>query len=163
MLMTRAGEDVELLSRFVGAQRLAFQKLLKKYKKWTGSQDLGARFREDVLNRPTSFSKRDFGDLITQWTEVLASVRAPFEKKAIAQARAGRARHDGLPPLATDRSLSFSLQNGTSIRVPNERDSAAHMHSKWESGCNVDIDTAFSAFPLGPKARRAVYWSIQMI
>ena len=156
--MSRAGEDIELLSRFVGAQRLAFQKLLKKYTKWTGSQDLGTRFREDVLNRPTSFSKRDFGDLITQWTEVLASVRAPFEKKSTAQPGAGRARIDGFPPSANKNSLSSSSQNGTHNGIPDDRDSAVLMHSTWEVGSNIDIDTAFSALPLGPKARRAVYW-----
>ncbi|KAI9873773.1 MAG: hypothetical protein M1830_010614, partial [Pleopsidium flavum] len=31
----KAGEEIQSLSRFVGAQRLAFQKLLKKYNKWT--------------------------------------------------------------------------------------------------------------------------------
>ena len=76
----RAGEEIQSLSRFVGAQRLAFQKLLKKYRKWTGSSELGNRFRKEILDRRTSFSKTDFEPLLAQWTEVLASVRAPFMK-----------------------------------------------------------------------------------
>lgn len=74
----RAGEEIQSLSRFVGAQRLAFQKLLKKYKKWTGSSKLSERFQQEVLDRPASFSKRDFGPLLTQWTEILAAVRDSF-------------------------------------------------------------------------------------
>lgn len=137
------------MSRFVGAQRLAFQKLLKKYKKWTGSADLGKRFREGVLDRPTSFSKRDLQPLLAQWTQVLASVRAPFDRKAgfhpaNAQAKArkntsGRSQ----PSLASADTASSSAED---------------LHSTWETGSNVDIDTALAILPLGPSAARAVYW-----
>ncbi|KAL9116312.1 MAG: hypothetical protein Q9187_007165, partial [Circinaria calcarea] len=75
----KAGEEIQSLSRFVGAQRLAFQKLLKKYKRWTGSSSLGARFQPDVLNRPEGFAQKDFSPLLSHWTNVLAAVRAPFD------------------------------------------------------------------------------------
>ena len=43
------GNDLEALSRFASAQRLAFRKILKKYRKWTGSPDLHVRINNEVL------------------------------------------------------------------------------------------------------------------
>ena len=154
----RAGEEIQSLSRFVGAQRLAFHKLLKKYRKWTGSADLGKRFRETVLNRPTSFSKRDFEGLLTQWTEVLASVRAPFEEASQANFGAGEARKGKLDWQVNDRSIPVAPQDRSSHRPYKAKSSAARMHSTWETGSNIDADTAFAVLPLGNRARKAVYW-----
>ncbi len=154
MQYARAGEEIQSLSRFVGAQRLAFQKLLKKYRKWTGSPDLGQRFREGVLERPMSFLKRDLQPLLAQWTEVLASVRAPFNEHA-----------DWRPgsPQAEDRVTRSGGPD--SERIPdcpsttvNTPSSAEYLHSIWESGSNVDIDTALAISPLGPDSAEAVYW-----
>ena len=36
----KAGDEVRSLARFTSTQRTAFRKLLKKYKKWTGSAEL---------------------------------------------------------------------------------------------------------------------------
>lgn len=74
----KAGDEFQSFFRFVGAQSLAFQKLLKKYQKWTGSTELGKPLHSEVLGRPTSFSHRDFGLFLKQWIEVLAAVRALF-------------------------------------------------------------------------------------
>jgi SPX domain protein involved in polyphosphate accumulation len=43
------GNDIEALSRFASAQRLAFRKILKKYRKWTGSPGLHIRMNNEVL------------------------------------------------------------------------------------------------------------------
>ncbi|CAL8581902.1 hypothetical protein XPA_007582 [Xanthoria parietina] len=75
----KAGEEIKSLARFVGAQKLAFVKILKKYRKWTGSPTLDSRFRTKVLDQPAAFSNRDFGSLLNQYTQILAAVRAPFE------------------------------------------------------------------------------------
>jgi SPX domain protein involved in polyphosphate accumulation len=45
----RIGNDLEALSRFASAQRLAFRKILKKYHKWTGSPSLHIRMNNEVL------------------------------------------------------------------------------------------------------------------
>lgn len=37
-------------------------------------------------------------------------------------------------------------------------DGAAALHSIWESGSNVELDTALAVLPLGPRATKAVYW-----
>ena len=145
----KAGEDVQSLSRFVGAQRLAFQKLLKKYKKWTGSADLGNRFREELLDRPTSFSKQKFEPLLAQWSEVLTSVRAPFPTGV--QWQTGKELHGKSRNGSRDLGGEASEQN-------KDSGSAAGLYSAWESGSNVEIDTALAILPLGRGAIKATYW-----
>ncbi|KAE8445285.1 hypothetical protein EG329_013523 [Mollisiaceae sp. DMI_Dod_QoI] len=72
----RCGEDIRALERFTAAQRMAFHKILKKYKKWTGSRGLGERFNDEILGNPKSFVRRDFGPLTSQYTSLLNTLRA---------------------------------------------------------------------------------------
>ena len=154
----RAGEDIQSLSRFVGAQRTAFQKLLKKYKKWTRSSELGVRFRAEVLDRPTSFSNRDFEPLLTQWTEVLAAVRAPFID--------GGNWHSGLRNPIDGSQPDLSVQKKpleSPIKQANQEfcenvNSVSELHSVCDDGSNIEIDTALAVLPLGRGGTRAVYW-----
>lgn len=149
------------MSRFVGAQRLAFQKLLKKYKRWTGSAELGRRFQKEVLGRPNSFSRRDFGPLLTQWTEVLAAVRAPFS--AGVQWRTGSIDSQDSPqPRLDRRNMVRSNTDVDARKAVNGTDdvqiSAAHIHSTCETGSSIDVDTALAILPLGRRAGKASYW-----
>lgn len=72
----KCGHDIRNLQRFVDAQRIAFHKILKKYKKWTGSKSLSERFRQQVLSDPKSFTRTDLESLNTQYKNVLALLRA---------------------------------------------------------------------------------------
>ncbi len=146
----KAGEDIQSLSRFVGAQRLAFQKLLKKYKKWTSSAELGIRFRSEVLDSPTSFSNKEFEPLLTQWTEVWTAVRAPFTNGVNWQSGSGR--QEKVPDGFVEH------KNETFQRSSRGSRSAADLHSAWESGSNIEIDTALAILPLGGGAIKAAYW-----
>ncbi|KAK7755948.1 hypothetical protein SLS62_001890 [Diatrype stigma] len=74
--INECGDDINALSRFVGAQVVAFRKILKKYKKWTRSITLGSRFRDNVLSSPKSFTNRDLSALRTQVRDVLATLQA---------------------------------------------------------------------------------------
>ena len=161
----RIGEDIQALSRFVGVQRLAFQKLLKKYKKWTSSSDLGQRFRREVLDRPTSFTRKDFEPLLTQWAEVLAAVRAPFEAGTKWQPRSpeGVAGWTGADESNNENPLrSKPIQSDFPQKPPqnawNSTSNAKDIHSMCENGSNLDFDTALAVIPLGHTASRAVYW-----
>ncbi|EFX03200.1 metal-dependent amidohydrolase [Grosmannia clavigera kw1407] len=69
-------DETRDLARFSNAQVVAFRKILKKYRKWTGSSSLGTRFRENVLSDPKSFTKRDFSHLQSQCDELLNTIRA---------------------------------------------------------------------------------------
>ncbi|KAI5926899.1 hypothetical protein F4810DRAFT_416292 [Camillea tinctor] len=70
------GRDIQALVRFVNAQIIAFRKILKKYKKWTGSTTLSSRFKEDILGSPKSFTKRDFHPLQLQYQDLVATLDA---------------------------------------------------------------------------------------
>lgn len=59
-------DDITALTRFANAQVVAFRKIIKKYKKWTGSTTLGSRFNEDVLSDPKSFTRRSYSTLRQQ-------------------------------------------------------------------------------------------------
>ncbi|ROW09994.1 hypothetical protein VPNG_06508 [Cytospora leucostoma] len=69
------GDDIQGLQRFVNAQVTAFRKILKKYRKWTGSTTMGSHFKDDVLARPKSFTHKDFQPLGQAYEELLATIR----------------------------------------------------------------------------------------
>lgn len=141
----------------MGAQRLAFQKLLKKYRKWTGSAELGKRFQREVLGRPSSFSRRDFGPLLAQWSEVLAAVRAPFA--AGAHWHAGSAAQDSSSGSKGDRLItSYTSDDDKRIASSTKDSSAALIHAACETGSSIDVDTALAILPLGLLAGKASYW-----
>ncbi|KAI1154434.1 hypothetical protein F4825DRAFT_448486 [Nemania diffusa] len=70
------GQDINALSRFVNAQVTAFRKILKKYKKWTGSTTLTSRFRENVVDNPKSFTHSNFTPLQLQYQELRTTFEA---------------------------------------------------------------------------------------
>ncbi|POS72669.1 SPX domain-containing protein [Diaporthe helianthi] len=72
----KCGNDIQDLRRFVSAQSIAFRKILKKYRKWTGSSTLGNRFRDDVLTQPKTFTRRDFHPLQQAYDELLSIIQA---------------------------------------------------------------------------------------
>ncbi|KAH8596353.1 hypothetical protein B0O99DRAFT_651574 [Bisporella sp. PMI_857] len=69
------GEDTRQLQRFVGIQRVAFHKILKKYRKWTGSPSLSDLFNTRVLGSPESFTKRDFEPLLRRYRHQITQLR----------------------------------------------------------------------------------------
>lgn len=74
--VVQCGDEIQDLRRFVNAQVVAFRKILKKYKKWTGSPSVGTRFKENVLYDPKSFTNRDFHPLQAHYEELLSELRA---------------------------------------------------------------------------------------
>ncbi|SPO06656.1 uncharacterized protein DNG_09348 [Cephalotrichum gorgonifer] len=72
----KCGDDIQALFRFTRAQVEAFRKILKKYKKWTGSCSLGDRFREHILADPKSFTRRDLTHLHARYDETRAALRS---------------------------------------------------------------------------------------
>ncbi|KAI5462536.1 SPX domain-containing protein [Mariannaea sp. PMI_226] len=68
--LVRCGGDIQALVRFTNAQVIAFRKILKKYKKWTGSTTLTSRFNENILSDPKSFTRRNFSQLQEHYDEI---------------------------------------------------------------------------------------------
>ena len=159
------GEDIQALSRFVGVQRLAFQKLLKKYKKWSSSSDLGYRFQKEVLDRPMSFTKKDFGSLLTQWAEILAAVRAPFNagtnwqpKSAVKTGSLIRAEEFRTQNRSRAKPIQGNSPHGPLQKGQHSASYAKNIHATCENGSNLDFDTALAVIPIGHAACKAVYW-----
>lgn len=73
--LLQCGDDIRSLQRFVNAQVVAFRKILKKYRKWTGSSALGSRFRDTVLSHPKSFTKHDFSPLESQYADLAGTLQ----------------------------------------------------------------------------------------
>ncbi|KAH7061466.1 hypothetical protein B0J12DRAFT_695610 [Macrophomina phaseolina] len=139
----KAGEEIRSLARFVGAQRLAFAKLLKKYKKWTHSEVLEQRFKEEVMSEPGTFSQTDLSSLLNHWSDTLHAVREAYQ--------AGQSPQT--PKIALSDENPMDIAQFAGLRaVPSK------IHAAAETANEVDLDTALSTLPLGPTGARATYW-----
>jgi SPX domain protein involved in polyphosphate accumulation len=141
----RTGQEINKLSRFVNVQRVALRKLLKKYKKWTGNEELGTAFTREVLNAPDSFWSADFGPLLDHYTAVLQTIRVAYQGDTLGIPSNREVTPRGVkaspsPFSRTSSGVAFELQNA----IKNES--------------LVDFDLAFAASPVSPYGNSAVYW-----
>lgn len=135
--MLKAGDEIRSLARFTSTQRTAFRKLLKKYKKWTGSANLETRFREEVLDDPKSFTKLDLGPLLDQYSTTLRNIRELYESRT-KQSAAQEGRKDSAT--TASGSVIDRLRNVLAERSP------------------VQFDTSIATVPLGADAEIANYF-----
>lgn len=158
----KAGEEIRSLARFVGAQKLAFIKLLKKYRKWTSSLALESRFQAKVLNQPTAFARRDFQPLLTLYNNVLAAVRAPFEcdNKVPNQQRNGNyqpsLKNTTAPELNGVAKQRTIISDNASGDIPQS--TAASIQAVCQNSSDMVFDTALAVLPLGRLGGKASYW-----
>ena len=155
----RVGEEIQSLARFVGAQRLAFQKLLKKYQKWTGSYSLGSRFYHEVLGRSTSFSQKDFTPQLNQWAEVLANVRGPFDAGLTWSPKDSKSDRENDPTPTRYPALGTQKQRwNASPPLDDVCSSVSELQDVCTDGSDIDVDTALATLPLGNSAGKTAYW-----
>jgi SPX domain protein involved in polyphosphate accumulation len=142
------GEQIRSLSRFIAAQKTAFRKLLKKYKKWSGSPVLEDRFRAEVLNRPSSFTNTSLAETFDRWTDLLQAARA---------ARQPSQSLNSSPDIRPEshvlraRAPSRKLQESSAVIAQQLSQAVGSLN-------DVAFDTAFSEVPMGESGTRAVYW-----
>lgn len=67
---------------------IAYDSTANSEQKWTGSNTLGARFKEDILSQPKSFTRRDFHPLEQAYEEVLSTVRASTPARSLPESPA---------------------------------------------------------------------------
>ncbi|KAK8139571.1 hypothetical protein PG984_000694 [Apiospora sp. TS-2023a] len=142
--------DINDLKRFVWAQKEALRKILKKYKKWTGSTTLGARFRDNVLSNLKSFTKRDFHPLEQQYQELLTTLRAasppalsPHEHSDASTSR--RTSRISSPTRQSPAPLQTPVEPGT--RYWNEYDNGSEMgDEEYTLLINPDDSGSFPGF-----------------
>ncbi|KAL1586780.1 hypothetical protein WHR41_04642 [Cladosporium halotolerans] len=134
----KAGEEIKSLSRFVGAQRTAFRKLLKKYKKWTGSTHLEERVRREVLDDPKSFTQYDLGPMLDDYSSTLHDIRALYETR-LQQATTNKSNAQPVASIARSASI-------------------AKLQTSIASGSRTDFDTTFATAPLESRGTLASYF-----
>ncbi|KAK5987105.1 hypothetical protein PT974_11223 [Cladobotryum mycophilum] len=135
--LLRCNEDIHALSRFANAQVIAIRKILKKYRKWTGSTTLTARFNDAVLSNPKSFTKRSFNDLQERHDDVqqkLQSATPQFSEPGspssmemplpdpIRFPRSPRVSFDPLPPSTLGAQVQYwnEYDNGSEGGGPDD-------------------------------------------
>ena len=135
------GEDVQSLSRYVAAQKQAFRKILKKYRKWAGSSGLELRLDNETFNQPGSALNLDFMPLLDHSARIKSSLTA--------------------------LSYSASDAGGQSLQQPRKvsaaalqkpRSTASRLHDVFVHSSPLEFDAAVLAVPLGMAGGRASYW-----
>jgi hypothetical protein len=134
----KAGEEIKSLSRFVGAQRTAFRKLLKKYKKWTGSTQLEERVRREVLDDPKSFTQYDLRPLLEDYSGTLNDIRTLFNTRQ-----------------QQSTSNTTDVQAETTTK---ESSTIAKLQASVSGGSRTDFDTTLATSPLGDTGTFASYF-----
>lgn len=162
-LAVQAGEEIRSLARFVGAQRVAFIKLLKKYSRWTSSSSLDQRFRKKVLETPGAFSRKDFEPLLTQYEHVLAAVRAPFERNGKTSGWRGSSTGEqvqmmnGSSQTTHHASEQHDIRSSPGATKPQNR-GLMDIQAACQQGSHVEFDAALAILPLDKCGGRAAYW-----
>lgn len=131
--VSKAGEEIRCLARFRIAQCIGFNKILKKYKRWTNDQELEKRFKAEIAGQSDSFFCLDLGYLLDQYIDVLHAVRAPFEQG--------------------NRPLDSHIQ-----RSGDGSDSIARMAKAVDDGSELDFDYTFPAISIASRGSQATYW-----
>lgn len=114
--LLQCGDDIQSLQRFVGAQAIALQKILKKYKRWTGSSTLGSRFRSAFLSRPTNFTRQNYSLLYTEYTSMLSRLETTFR----ADPNNTVTPHAGSPTLSPYPSERPSVSENKSVQASQQ-------------------------------------------
>lgn len=147
-MICSVGEEIQNLSRFIGANRLAFHKLLKKYRKWSHSDALGDRVKSKILGKPTSFSQLDGSQFLARWIDILQQIRA---------SRSGQVQPGNLKTVNaySPSAISTNLE-------PEQRPSSAAIAEQLQNAAktksDLEYDVALADTPLGDAGRKAVYW-----
>ena len=132
------GDEVQNLVRFCGAQRTAFRKILKKYKKWTGSAALEQRCRNGFLAETEALQpdmSGQLGRLAKLSSHITSLTRPPTPTSSWSRAKAKGVNLTSLVPPA--KIFKDVLD---------------------QSDSPLDLDVALDFTPLGKSAGRAVYW-----
>ena len=135
------GEDIQSLSRYVATQKQAFRKILKKYRKWTGSSGLELRMNNETFCQPGSALSLDFMPLLDRLARTSSSLTALSHPHGNA----------GEQPTPQHRKSSAT--------VPRKSKSiASRLHGEFLHSSPLEFDAAFSIVPLGMAGGRASYW-----
>jgi SPX domain protein involved in polyphosphate accumulation len=140
--VVKAGEEIRSLARFTAAQRTGFRKLLKKYKKWTGSTRVEERFREEILSNPKSFTKLDLGPMLDEYSKLRPAIRAMYD---------GSVRWAASPSPSSPIDELSPTSSPSSSTIQKLQDAIA-------SNSKIMFDTAIATVPLGEEGTFASFF-----
>ncbi|TLS29661.1 hypothetical protein PpBr36_01898 [Pyricularia pennisetigena] len=140
--VAQCGEEIHDLERFVNAQVVAFRKILKKYKKWTGSQTLGPRFRESILSDPKSFTNRDFHQLQVHYDDLSSELSAVIAQNPLPDSPPSI---DEAPTPARRRSVQFQEQYVDQDRQ-EQQEPAASYWNEYDNGSEAGEDEGYTIY-----------------
>ncbi|KAK7903477.1 hypothetical protein LTR67_001497 [Exophiala xenobiotica] len=135
------GDEVLNLSRFAAVQKTAFRKILKKYRKWTGSTVLQTRLDVEVFS--SKKLQTDFSDYLQQ----LSEERAILTEELAGPMLTGRPRE---PSPASERQQKRT--SASAKRLPITKLNEAILRGP------LAFDAALMTVPYGEAAGSAVYW-----
>ena len=130
-------DDIQSLTRFCATQKLAFKKILKKYKKWTSSSSLELRYTNEIA--PSGLLQYDYNTLLERLSDIMQSI------ESLRGSRSSIA-----PPARSDNNETESAAN-------ENKSSAARLHQACHDS-GLDFDAKVETVPLGEAAGRARYW-----
>lgn len=133
------GDEIQNLTRFAAVQRMAFRKILKKYRKWTGSTSLQTRLDVEVFS--SNKLQTDYSDYLQQLSEL---------KTILTEELAG-------PMLTGRRRESSSDVQQKRISASAKRSSIAQINEALLRGPPA-FDAAILTAPYGEAAGSAFYW-----
>lgn len=137
--MIKAGDEIKSLARFTATQRTAFRKLLKKYKKWTGSSELEDRFRDEVLDNLKGFTKLDLGPLLDEYSTTRQRIRVLYDNQV------------QQPSGSKSKKVGSSGTNSSTSAIQQ-------LEEVVDSGSKVYFDTNIATVPLGETGTFASYF-----
>ena len=132
------GDEVERISRFAGVQKTAFRKVLKKYRKWTGSTALQQRLEVEIFSS---------GALHVDYADYLQ--RLSSQSNIISSQLAG-------PMLSGPRYQGPNKANSITGNVINR--SNAKAIAEAASAGVLQFDAALSSVPYGEAGGSAHFW-----
>ncbi|KAH9439722.1 hypothetical protein MCOR02_003262 [Pyricularia oryzae] len=140
---SQCGEEIHDLERFVNAQVVAFRKILKKYKKWTGSQTLGPRFRDSILSDPKSFTNRDFHQLQVQYDDLSSELLAVTPQTPLRPDSPPSV--DEAPTPARPSSVQFQEESLDHHRKPREEPVVSYWN-EYDNGSEAGEDEGYTIY-----------------
>ncbi|KIW13404.1 hypothetical protein PV08_08592 [Exophiala spinifera] len=135
------GDEVQNLSRFAAVQKTAFRKILKKYRKWTGSTALQTRLDVEVFS--SKKLQTDFSDYLQE----LSEQKAILTEELAGPMLTGR---PGSPSSASDKQQKR-------ISASMKRSSTTKLNEAVLRG-SLAFDAAILTVPYGETAGSVFYW-----
>ena len=123
------GDEIECLSRFTAVQKAAFRKILKKYRKWTGSSELQARLENEVFS--SGALQVECADYLKRLATLTTSISTKLQTPMLTGSEAQRAKRRAGRTLSQSNAKTI---NDLCLKGPLHLDAALDQVLYGENG-----------------------------